>query len=191
MYQNRCIHTKPYFPTLHSAERCFVFLNASLWGTGRANKQSEQIYLDTCFSYLHKREACCLLDLITCWSAAQVDEKRADGTFLWLFGWDTEPMADEVLNDRWRALGEAPACQTHTVSLSDIIRKMLSPCACVMFKGWNYIFTVNKLLVSRVTCFVRLLYIIVFNDSPGVQACMSDKPTACWFLSATIALCVE
>lgn len=117
--------------------------------------------------------------------------KESGGNFLWLFGWDTEPMADEVLNDRWRALGEAPACQTHTVSLSDIIRKMLSPCACVMFKGWNYIFTVNKLLVSRVTCFVRLLYIIVFNDSPGVQAGMSDKPTACWFLSAAIALCVE
>ena len=54
-------------------------------------------------------------------------------------------MADELLSDSWHALWEAPVCQNYIVSVSDIIRKMLSPRAYVTCKVLNDIFTVNKL----------------------------------------------
>lgn len=113
--------------------------------------------------------------------------KQEQGELSWLLGWHIEPMADELLNDSWRALGEVPVCQNYIVRVSDIIRKMLSPRAYVTCKVWNdIVFIVNKLLDWWVTYCVQWLCIIVCNDTS-----MSDKPNACLFLSPAIALCVE
>ncbi len=99
----------------------------------------------------------------------------------WAHGWRTV---------EWQLAGlRGSTCLSkYIVSVSDIIRKMLSPCAYVASKVWNDIFIVNKLLAGFVTCFVQWWCIIMFDNSLYTQA---DEPTACLFLSAAVALCGE
>lgn len=97
----------------------------------------------------------------------------------WAHGWWTA---------EWQlAYPQGSTCLSkYIVSVSVIISKMLSPCAYVPCKVWSDIFIVNKLLVWWVTCFVRWLCIIVFNDFLGTQACQTNLLHVCFCLQPSL-----